>query len=174
MRRMAETAIPATSNIWTLYGDEPLRARVIGCFASTNEENRTMKGKLILLLAGLLVTAAAQQPSSNFTGKVTRLEENPPGSIGYFRFDPGARTKWHIHEKGQLVFVEEGVGLEQEKGGPIREIHAGEAIWCPPGIAHWHGAAPDRGGTQYNVTRGTIQWLAEVTDQEYNAKAVRK
>jgi quercetin dioxygenase-like cupin family protein len=130
----------------------------------------------ILLLAGVLIAAAsAQQPSSNFTGgNVKRLEENPPGQIAYLHFDPGVRTKWHIHEKGQLVFVEEGVGLEQQKGGPILEIHAGEAIWCPPGVAHWHGAAPDRGGTQYNVTRGTIQWLEEVSDQDYKAKTVRK
>jgi len=132
-----------------------------------------MPRKLSLLLACLFLTASAQQPSPNFTGKVTRLEEAAP-QVGYFRFDPGARTKWHVHEKGQLVFVEEGVGLAQEKGGPVVELHAGEAIWCPPGVAHWHGAAPDKGGTQYNVTRGGITWLSEVTEQEYRAKPVRK
>lgn len=130
--------------------------------------------KLPLLVAGLIIAASAQQPNSNFTGTVTRLEDPAPGQIGYFHFNAGARTKWHIHEKGQLVFVESGVGLEQEKGGPVIEIHAGEAIWCPPGVAHWHGAAPDKDGTQYNVTRGGITWLAEVTQQEYTAKAVRK
>jgi quercetin dioxygenase-like cupin family protein len=67
----------------------------------------------------------------------------------------------------------EGVGLEQQMGGPIRELHAGEAIWCPPGVAHWHGAAPDKGGTQYNVTRGAIKWLEQVTEAEYTAKPVR-
>jgi quercetin dioxygenase-like cupin family protein len=127
----------------------------------------------ILAVSGLWAVHA-QQPSSNFTGKITRLQETPPGQITYIRFDPGARTKWHIHEKGQLVFIEDGVGLAQEKGGPIVELHAGQAIWCPPGVAHWHGAAPDKGGTQYNVTRGGITWLAEVTDQEYTAKTVEK
>lgn len=121
-----------------------------------------------------LTILAQQQPNPNFTGKVTRLEETPPAQIGYFRFEPGSRTKWHIHEKGQLVFVEEGVGLAQEKGGPVIEIHAGEAIWCPPGVEHWHGAAPDKGGVQFNVTRGGIMWGAEVTDAEYKAKPVRK
>jgi quercetin dioxygenase-like cupin family protein len=129
----------------------------------------------VLVISGLWALHAQQTPSSNFTGgKVTRLEENPPGQIGYFHFDPGARTKWHIHEKGQLVFVEEGVGLIQQKGGPVIELHAGEAVWCPPGVAHWHGAAPDRGGTQYNVTRGGITWLEPVTDQEFTAKTVTK
>jgi 4-carboxymuconolactone decarboxylase len=129
----------------------------------------------ILVVSGLWMMPAQQAPPNpNFTGTITRLTETPPGQITYIHFDPGARTKWHIHEKGQLVFVEEGIGLEQQKGQPVREIHAGEAIWCPPGVAHWHGAAPEKGGTQYNVTRGGITWLGEVTDQEYNVKPVRK
>jgi quercetin dioxygenase-like cupin family protein len=129
----------------------------------------------VLVVSGLWTLHAQQAPNSNFTGgTVTRLEEKPPGQITYLHFDPGVRTKWHIHEKGQIVFVEEGVGLAQEKGGPVIELHAGEAIWCPPGVAHWHGAAPDKGGTQYNVTRGTIMWLDEVSEKEYTAKPVRK
>jgi 4-carboxymuconolactone decarboxylase len=139
-----------------------------------DEVNGIMNRKLLLLLIALMVAASAQQPNSNFTGTIQRLTETPPGLITYIHFDAGARTKWHIHEKGQLVLVEEGVGLEQEKGGPIIELHAGEVIWCPPGVAHWHGAAPDKGGTQYNVTRGGITWLDQVTDQEYNGKTVRK
>ena len=133
-----------------------------------------MSRKLLLLLAALIVVASAQQPNSNFTGTIQRLTEKPPGVIAYIHFDAGARTKWHVHEKGQLVYVEEGVGLAQEKGGPIIELHAGEAIWCPPGVSHWHGAAPDKGGTQFNVTLGGITWLDPVTDQEYAAKTVRK
>lgn len=118
----------------------------------------------------------AQQPTTNpnFTGTITRLTEDPPGKITYIHFDAGARTRWHIHEKGQIVFVESGVALEQQKGGPVRLLHAGEAIWCPPGVPHWHGAAPDQGGTQYNVTRGGITWLGEVTEAEYTAKPVAK
>jgi quercetin dioxygenase-like cupin family protein len=139
-----------------------------------DEENGMMNTKLLLLMAGLMVAASAQQPKPNFTGNITRLQENPPGQIAWIKFDAGARTKWHVHEKGQLVFVEEGVGLEQQKGGPILELHAGEAIWCPPGVEHWHGAAPDRSGTQYNVTRGSIKWLDDVTDQEFKGKTVRK
>ncbi len=133
-----------------------------------------MSRKLLLLLAALMVVASAQQPASHFTGPIQRLTETPPGLITYIHFDAGSRTNWHIHEKGQLVLVVEGVGLTQEKGGPVIELHAGEVIWCPPGVAHWHGAAPDKAGTQYNVTRGAITWLDPVTDQEYAVKPVRK
>jgi quercetin dioxygenase-like cupin family protein len=133
-----------------------------------------MKLKLLLLAGALMLAASAQDSNPNFIGKIERLTDDAPGKIAYIRFEAGARTRWHVHEAGQLVLVLEGVGLEQQIGGPVREIHAGEAIWCPPGVAHWHGAAPDKGGTQYNVTRGGIKWLEQVTEAEYTAKAVRK
>jgi 4-carboxymuconolactone decarboxylase len=132
-----------------------------------------MSRKLLLLLAALMVAASAQQPS-HFIGNFQRLTETPPGQITYIHFDAGARTSWHVHEKGQIILVEEGVALEQRKGGSIVEYHAGDIIWCPPGVAHWHGAAPDKAGTQYNVTRGGITWLDPVTDQEYNGKPGQK
>jgi quercetin dioxygenase-like cupin family protein len=138
--------------------------------------------RLPLLLTGLMMTVFAQvpsqqatpQPNPNFTGNITRLTETPPGVITYIKFEAGARTKWHVHEKGQMILVEDGVALEQKKGGPIVELHAGETIWCPAGVAHWHGASPEKGGTQYNVTRGGITWLEQVTDEEFHGKPVRK
>jgi len=116
-----------------------------------------------------------QYNNPNFTGgKVTPLKEGTDGTIAHFRFEPGARTKWHIHERGQIILVEEGVALTQVKGGPVIELRAGETTFCPPGVVHWHGASPKEGGVQYNVTRGGITWLEEVSDQEFNAPAIHK
>jgi 4-carboxymuconolactone decarboxylase len=131
-----------------------------------------MSPKLMFLVGGLALAAVAQESNPNFIGKIERLKDDAPGQIAYIKFEAGARTRWHIHEKGQLVFVMEGVGLEQQKGGPVRILHTGDAVWCPPGVAHWHGAAPNEGGTQYNVTRGGIQWLDQVSEAEYTAKEV--
>lgn len=112
-----------------------------------------------------------QKQNPNFTGgTVTPLDEKPEGNIAHFRFDPGARTKWHSHGGGQIILVEEGVGRTQVKGGPVIELHAGETIYCPPGVVHWHGAAADKGGVQYNVSRGGIMWLEEVSDADFRAK----
>jgi hypothetical protein len=41
-------------------------------------------------------------------------------------------------------------------------------------VAHWHGASPEKAGTQYNVTRGKITWLDQVTEEEFHGKTVRK
>ncbi len=117
----------------------------------------------------------AQQPNPNFTGgTVTAIDQKPVGNIAHFRFDPGSRTKWHSHEGGQIILVEEGVGLTQVRGGPVILLKAGDTIWCPPGVEHWHGAAPDQGGVQYNISRGGIKWLEEVSDKEFHAKPQAK
>jgi hypothetical protein len=35
---------------------------------------------------------------------------------------PGARTAWHRHPLGQTLFVTEGIGLRQRRGGPVEVI----------------------------------------------------
>jgi len=129
---------------------------------------------LCVLAASIWVMTAQEKQNPNFTGgTVTTVKENSDGNIAHFHFGPGARTKWHSHAGGQIILVEEGVALTQVKGGPVIELHAGETIYCPPGVVHWHGAAPNQGGTQYNISRGGITWLDEVTEKEFTAPAKR-
>lgn len=125
-----------------------------------------------LLLAGscaALMWSQQAKQNSNFTGTVTPIQENSQASIAHFRFEAGARTKWHSHERGQIILVEDGVCRTQLKGGPVQELHAGETTYAPPGVPHWHGAAPDQACTQFNVTRGPVTWLDAVTEKEYTA-----
>lgn len=131
------------------------------------------KLKLAILLSACVIAYSQEKPNPNFTGgEVHPVKDTWEAKPAHFYFSPGARTKWHSHEGGQIILVEEGVGLYQEKGGPVVELRAGETHYCPPGVVHWHGAAPKEGGTQFNVTRGAITWLDTVTDAEYNAKPV--
>jgi len=138
-------------------------------------------GALPSLLAVLLLSAvpgwwlvhAQPKQNPNFTGTVTPITENSQGNIAHFRFEPGARTKWHSHDGGQIILVEDGVCRTQLKGGPVMELRAGDTTYAPPGVPHWHGAAPDQGCTQFNVSRGAANWMAEVSEKEYTA-AVKK
>jgi quercetin dioxygenase-like cupin family protein len=57
---------------------------------------------------------------------------------------PGARTHWHRHPLSQTVFVTEGVGLCQRRGGPIEVIRPGDRVLFEADEEHWHGAAPNR------------------------------
>ena len=106
-------------------------------------------------------------------GTIKRIEDESKPGIAHIHFDPGARTKWHIHEGGQIILVEEGVGRTQVKGGPVIELRAGETTYAGPGVAHWHGAAPDQGATQFNVQRGATTWLDAVTEKDYTTPPKR-
>ena len=48
-------------------------------------------------------------------------------------FTPGARTAWHTHPNGQTIWVLEGVGLCQRRGGPIEVIRPGDRVFFEPG-----------------------------------------
>ena len=55
-------------------------------------------------------------------------------------FMPGARTAWHSHPLGQSLFVTEGIGLVQRRGGPVEVIRPGDRVYIQPDEEHWHGA----------------------------------
>ena len=87
-------------------------------------------------------------------------------------FTPGARTAWHTHPNGQTIYVLEGIGRAQRRGGPVEVILPGDRVFFEPGEEHWHGAAPDRFMTHLALLDvdedgNTANWGAHVTDDEY-------
>jgi len=89
-------------------------------------------------------------------------------------FTPGARTAWHTHPNGQTIFVLEGVGLCQRRGGPVEVIRPGDRVFFEPGEEHWHGAAATRFMLHLAIVQvddeGTsATWGDHVTDEEYGA-----
>ena len=91
-------------------------------------------------------------------------------SVGNVTFEPGARSKWHLHPAGQILLAIDGVGYYQEKGKPKQILRKGDAIRCPSNVAHWHGASADTAFVQVAITgreKGAVVWMEEVTDEEY-------
>lgn len=86
-------------------------------------------------------------------------------------FFPGARTNWHSHPAGQTLVVTEGVGWVQTRDGERREIRAGDVVWTPPGVEHWHGGTAEHAMThtalQGAVDGEVVTWLEPVSDAEY-------
>jgi quercetin dioxygenase-like cupin family protein len=113
--------------------------------------------------------------AKNHTGNIWLNELN----VGHSTFDPsiaqavygaGAKLDWHIHPGGQVLLITEGTGYYQEKGKPIQIVHKGDVIKCPPGVEHWHGAAPTSSFAYIAVTptqKGKTVWLKAVSDEEY-------
>ncbi len=126
--------------------------------------------------------ASQRGPARSFTGAV-RIDMLSAGkepsrtSAAYVTFEPCARTAWHTHPLGQLLVVTAGVGRVQEWGGPLHEIRAGDVVWTPPGVKHWHGAAPRTAMTHLAITEAmngrTVDWLEKVTDAEYGVASTK-
>lgn len=94
-------------------------------------------------------------------------------SAGEVTFLPGARSAWHTHPAGQMLVVTHGSGWTQERGQPRQDIHAGDVVWCPPGVEHWHGATADTSVTHYAIQGSedgsAVTWGDHVTDEEYGS-----
>ncbi|SDY30898.1 4-carboxymuconolactone decarboxylase [Variovorax sp. YR266] len=121
---------------------------------------------------------ANSAPAQNFTGSVrVEMLYTPAGpertSAGSVSFAAGARTAWHTHPLGQTLIVTAGVGRVQRLGGPIEEIKAGDVVHIPPGMKHWHGAAPTSAMTHIAITEAldgkAVDWLEQVSDAQYGA-----
>jgi quercetin dioxygenase-like cupin family protein len=122
-------------------------------------------------------TETATGPSESFTGTVyidAVAAPSGPSRLGAasVHFTLGARTAWHTHSLGQTVFVTEGVGLAQRRGGPVEAIRPGDRVLFKPGEDHWHGAAPNRFMThiamqQVDDEGSPVAWGEHVTDEEY-------
>ncbi len=89
-------------------------------------------------------------------------------------FTPGARTAWHTHPLGQTIFVTEGIGLVQRRGGPVKVVRSGDRVWFAPGEDHWHGATPNRlmahlALNEVDAEHVAAHWGEKVSNEEYSA-----
>lgn len=153
-----------------------------------------MKMIAALLLAGAALTTGAAEntsaqtitkagtvastfgPAEYFTGRarfdmLTPANADINASSAYVTFEPGARSAWHTHPKGQYLIVTAGAGLTQEWGKPIQQLRPGDVVWCPPGVKHWHGAAPGTALTHIALTGAadgkSVDWMEKVSDEQY-------
>ena len=120
-----------------------------------------------------------QAPAEHFTGRV-RIEpmfeptERSRASGGSVSFEPGARSAWHTHPRGQVLIVTAGTGRVQRWGGSIEEIGQGDVVYIPPRVKHWHGAAPTAAMTHLAIQEAldgkVVDWLEKVTDEQYASR----
>ena len=115
-------------------------------------------------------------PAEYFTGaaRVSPLPPaNEPSRLGgaSVTFEAGARSAWHTHPLGQTLIVTSGVGRVQRWGGPIEEMRTGDVVQIPPGVKHWHGAAPNSAMTHIALAESqngrSVDWLEQVSDEQY-------
>jgi quercetin dioxygenase-like cupin family protein len=123
--------------------------------------------------------ATGKGPAEWFTGDVYLdpvATAHPPSRVqaNLVHFMPGARTAWHSHPLGQSLFVTEGIGLVQRRGGEVQVIRPGDRVYIAPDEEHWHGATSTRlmvhlALNEVDDEHVAAVWGEHVTDAEYLA-----
>lgn len=133
------------------------------------------------LAAGHVIQHAGDKPSvvgssKIFTGKVRQdpiasADQYSHNGITVITFEPGARTFCHSHPAGQRLLIVSGKGFVGTADGVTHVVRAGDYVWCPPEIEHWHGATPDTAMSHIAMTNNkdgkTAVWGKAVSDKEY-------
>ena len=116
-------------------------------------------------------------PNDYFTGNaylkpLVARDKNNDFSAGNVTFEPGARTVWHTHPKGQVLIVIDGNGIYQEKGKPAQSLKVGDVVKVPENTEHWHGATATSKMAHINITNykgdEQVHWLQPVSEEDYN------
>ena len=111
-------------------------------------------------------------PQEHFTGRawfgpLSQADDRPLNALGVL-FEPGARTDWHSHVEGQVLYVVSGAGRVGNADGGTVEVAPGDVVHTPPGEAHWHGATPTSYMMHLSLTTAATEWSDRgVNDDDY-------
>ena len=104
----------------------------------------------------------------HFAGAVSRRDygaiEDPEGSALEVSFPAGARTHWHSHPGGQVLFVTDGRARVGTRDGRVERLSAGDLAYAPPDEEHWHGAEEDVAARHLAFSFGATAWGEPVED----------
>lgn len=90
-------------------------------------------------------------------------------------FAPGARSAWHSHPRGQRLVVTSGHGWVMRRNAERRAIEAGDVVWTPAGMEHWHGATTTHSMSHIAIQEekdgSVVNWMEHVSDEEYQPES---
>lgn len=108
------------------------------------------------------------------TAKLQRFAIPFDGPVVFaVHFDPGGRTRPHVHAKGQMLVIAAGEGMIGTESGR-RVVKAGEVVSVMPNEWHWHGATPTTAMTHVTVQMSgadSVDWNVDERDwaEDYEA-----
>ena len=104
----------------------------------------------------------------SYLNSLISADDNIDVHVANVSFAPDCRNNWHVHHNGyQLLLVTAGEGWYQEFGKPAQKLHPGDAVAIHEGVKHWHGATKDSWFSHIAITKGSSEWLEEVSDADY-------
>jgi quercetin dioxygenase-like cupin family protein len=114
-------------------------------------------------------TEAEPMGTDTFSGTVQRRDLGPiralDGLALAVSFEAGARTYWHRHSGGQVLYVVEGTGRVGTRDGSVANLDVGDLVEVPPDEEHWHGASTHAPMTHLSLSFGEATWLEPVSER---------
>ena len=127
---------------------------------SPDEKNKIIKKSFQNLAVSALQCLWATRDTEN---RVRRLIEGEPGGLEILR-------QCLKKNKGIVFWITGLSGSGKTTLG--KKIKKGDVIWTPPGVKHWHGAAPETAmshlAIQEQLDGKAVDWMEKVTDEEYS------
>jgi len=123
---------------------------------------------------------AEQGDESQFSGTVWQVvlrKIEPPNEMNIYSvlFEPKARTAWHSHPGGQILYVTSGQGrivCRERSRAQSCEIYPVDIVHIERKKKHWHGAAPDNFLIHIAMTPHPdgkrTNWAQKVSNAEYD------
>ena len=134
--------------------------------------------KLAVLPAALMLlsfnpaAALADEYTQNADTTVVTEKPSTPGAASSETFTGAVRHQSLFGTTADSTYT--GVCWTGTENGGKSIAKAGDTIWCPPGVKHWHGASPDGEMVHLALTEvrngKNVTWLEEVTDEQYYAE----
>lgn len=98
-------------------------------------------------------------------------------AVSNVTFEPGCRNNWHVHTAesggGQILLCTDGHGWCQFWGEEPRSLSAGDVVFIPAGVKHWHGAAKDSwfSHVAFNAPgeKTGTEWMEAVSEDQYES-----
>jgi len=115
-----------------------------------------------------------EAPEEHFTGDVWfgPLSKVPDPGLNALavHFAPGARTDWHTHPEGQVLYIVSGAGKVQTEAGETVVVSGGDVVYSQAGELHWHGSTEHSHMMHLSLTTGgPTEWTpSKVSDEDYN------
>jgi 4-carboxymuconolactone decarboxylase len=149
---------------------------ISGMVACSSNQHQKQEENMSTTEQNSLFAKGDPLPSDYFTGHaflhpLLAKDKNNEFALGSVTFEPGARTIWHSHPKGQVLIVTEGEGFYQERGKPAQHLKKGDVVNIPENVEHWHGATVGSRFVHIAITNykgdQNVVWLKPVSDQDY-------
>lgn len=115
-------------------------------------------------------------PDEHFTGRawfgpMAEPDDQSEAAVLGVGFEPAARTHWHSHPGGQVLYCMSGYGLIANEAGDRTGLTPGDVVSVPAGELHWHGAAAESPMFHLSITTGgPTEWTNRaVSDDQYRS-----